>query len=233
MMSRTGFMKVLARLAPWGRPERYRIACLYEFDPRLEAQLWRRWPELFPMVDPVVKAMPDRCFMRSVQYNPLAAAWNDEKGSVTRFSKLAWSEANNRKWVSDLAKRPDYELEVTEVWSPWRKDLEDRKGGPHLYIKLDAANEGGSPAPEHEWQSLTIVIRHDVLETVKPAVQAVLNAAGQLMTAPQLLAFDRGWAESGGYRSLMSSNALQDSHPAMLDRWCRNHPNAVLPTFDV
>jgi hypothetical protein len=63
-------------------------------------------------------------------------------------------------------------------------------------------------------------------------VQKVLDGAGQLMASPQLLVFDRGWAESGGYRSLMSSNALQDSHPAMLDRWCRNHPGALLQSFD-
>jgi hypothetical protein len=232
MMSQTAFKAALARLTPWGRTERYRIACLYELNPRLEAQLWRGWPELFPMLDSVVKAMPDRCSLRSVQYDPIAAARDDLKGSVTRFSKLTWSEANNRKWVDDLAQRPDYELEVTEVWSPWRKDLEDRKGGPHLYIRLDAANESGSPAPEHEWQSFTIAIRHDVLEGAKLKVQKVLDSAGQLMTAPQLLVFDRGWAESGGYRSLISSNPLQDSHPDMLNRWCLKHPSAVLPSFD-
>lgn len=231
-MLSNNFLEAVTRIIPWARAERYRVACLYEYNPPRDAQLSRHWPKLFPALDLVVRAMPYRCYLRSVQYNPEVAAQDDEKGSVIRFPKLTWSEANNRKWVDDLEKRAAFELDVTEFWSPWQKDLEDRRGGPDLYMKLNAASECHSPAPEYEWQSLTIAIKHDLLGAVKPQVQNVLARAGELMTRPQLLVFDRTWAERGKYTSFIRTNGLEDSHPDMLARWCDIHPEVVLPRFD-
>jgi hypothetical protein len=215
------------------RPERYRIACLYENRPPRDRQLWRRWPELFPVVDPLIKSMPSPCSLRSVQYDPLIAGQDDEKGSVTRFRKLSWSDANNRRWVDDLAERPGLQLEVTEIWSPWRKDLEDRRGGPHLYIKIDSADETATEATEFDWQSLTVAIHHDVLADTAGLAQMVLEHARPLMVAPRLVVFDRGWAERGSYTSTLRVNGLEDSHPAMLERWARAHPQAVVPGFEI
>jgi hypothetical protein len=212
--------------------EQYRIACLFERDPPRASQLWRRWPELFPSLDALVAALPERCFLLSRQYDPVAARKNDQAGEVTRFRKLNWTEANNRRWVDDLAARPGFQLSVTEAWSPWRKDLEDRRGGPHFYLKLDAADESPSPAPELDWQSLTVAIRHDILEQTKHLVQAALDRAGEMMTAPELLVFDRTWAERGKYTSFVRVNGIEDSHPRMIEDWCRNHPRALRTRFN-
>jgi hypothetical protein len=231
-----GFLRtvegLVSGLRPWGTPERYRIACLYEDDPPRASQLWRHWPDLFPAFDPLIQALPEKCFLRSVQYDPVAAARDDRKGNVTRFRKLGWSEANNKRWVGDLAARADYQLSHTELWSPWVKDLEDRRGGPHLYLRIDAANENAMVAPEYDWQSLTLALRHDVLADTKAHAQAVLERAHGLMRAPKILVFDRTWAERGTYTGFVRVNGLEDSPPHTLERWCAAHAEAVRPRFD-
>ena len=211
----------------------YRIACLYEQAPDLQRPFWRSWPDLFDAADGLIRQLPRPTFLKSIQYDPKIARLRDSGGTVTRFRKLAWSEKNNRKWVDDLAGRPDMQLDSTEFWSPWIKDLEDRSGGPDLYMKVDGAD---SSAPSEEarrfdWQSLTLALRHDRLAAAGAAADELLRRAREMMPKAQLILFDRRWAEHGHYTSFVRVNGLEDSYPSMLSAWLDKNPGAAVPSF--
>jgi hypothetical protein len=213
--------------------KRYRIACLYERDPDTNDPLWLHWPELFPEADVLIRSLPGSAYVRSTQYDPEITRRNDRGGTVTRFRKLAWSEQNNRKWVDDLAGRPNMQLGSTEIWSPWVKDLEDRRGGPDLYMKVDGADSSATneEARRFDWQSVTLAIRHDRLADTGAAADQLLARASGLMGVAQQIIFDRGWAEHGHYTSFIRSNGLEDSYPGMLQAWLDAHPDASVASF--
>src|SRR5688500_7318082 len=104
---RTRVNGLLGRLFGGPSAKMYRIACLYEYDPDLERPFWRAWPDLFGAVDSLFARLPQPVFLKSIQYDPEVTRRSDRGGTVTRFRKLAWSEKNNRKWVDDLASRPE------------------------------------------------------------------------------------------------------------------------------
>lgn len=212
----------------------YRIACLYEYEPDLQRPFWRSWPDLFDATDEVFRTLPQPVFLKSIQYDPNIARRQDGGGTVIRFRKLAWSEKNNRKWVDDLAARPAMQLGSTEFWSPWVTDLEDRRGGPDLYMKVDGADSSATSeeAREYDWQSLTLALRHDRLTMSGAAANKLLVGARELMPGARLVVFDRGWAEHGSFTSFIRSNGLEDSHPAMLRDWLDRHPLAAVSGFD-
>jgi len=214
-------------------PKMYRIACLYEDGPDLERPFWRAWPGLFDAADAMIRTLPDAAYLRSTQYDPEITRRSDRGGTVTRFRKLAWSEKNNRKWVDDLAGRPGLQLGSTEYWSPWVKDLEDRRGGPFLYMKVDGADSSATSAEarEYDWQSLTLALRHDCLAKSAAAADNLLGQAHMFMPRGRLIMFDRGWAEHGSYTSFIRSNGLEDSYPSMLRHWLEAHPAAAVSTF--
>lgn len=225
---------LLARLFG-GRPSAklYRIACLYEYAPDLGRPFWRHWPELFEAADALISKLPRPTFLKSIQYDPEVARRCDSGGTVTRFRKLAWSEKNNRKWVDDLAGRADMQLGSTEFWSPWVNDLEDRSGGPDLYMKVDGADSSATnqEARDFDWQSLTLAVRHDRLAVAGAAADNLLQEAERLMPRARLMLFDRGWAEHGNYTSFIRANGLEDSYPGMLKAWLDSHPAAAVASF--
>jgi hypothetical protein len=224
---------LLGRHRLWRAPTRYRIACLYEDGPPPEAQFWRRWPVLFRAIDALIQSLPEPSFIRSVQYDPLTAREDDCAGQVTRFRKLRWSESNNRRWVEDLIGRPQFQLDRTEICSPWVGELQSRRRcGPHLYLKIDAADTSTTAAGDFDWQSLTLGLRHDVLDRTMSLAQRLLDDARGHMSAPQLLVFDRTWAERGTYTSWVRVNGLEDSYPTMLHDWAEQNPSAVVARFD-
>lgn len=212
--------------------KRYRIACLYEDGLDIREPFWRAWPELFDAADALVRTLPQPAFLRSVQYDPVIARQNDECGEVTRFRKLGWSEKNNRKWVDDLLGRPDFQLGLTEIWSPWVKELDDRSGGPLLYAKIDAADSSATEALKFGWQSFTLAIRHDQFAQSMEPAQTLLDRAAELMPAARRIIFDRGWAERGNYTSFIRVNGLEDSYPGMLQEWCDANRGASVERFD-
>ena len=224
---------LLGRLFGGPSTKLYRIACLYEDAPDLQRPFWRSWPELFDAADALIRQLPQPVFLKSIQYDPEVSRRRDGGGTVTRFRKLAWSEANNRKWVDDLAGRPDMQLGSTEFWSPWVKDLEDRRGGPDLYMKVDGADSSATSqeARDFDWQSLILALRHDRLAAAGAAADQLLNEAQRLMPNGRLMLFDRGWAEHGHYTSFIRSNGLEDSYPGMLRAWLDSHPGASVASF--
>src|SRR5687768_2997588 len=86
-------MELIGRLFGAPSPKRYRIACLYEEAPNLERPFWRQWPQLFDAADALIRVLPDAAYFKSIQYDPEVTRHNDCGGTVTRFRKLAWSEA--------------------------------------------------------------------------------------------------------------------------------------------
>ncbi|WP_310468587.1 hypothetical protein [Sphingomonas sp.] len=211
----------------------YRIACLYEDAPDLERPLWRAWPGLFDATDALIQSLSRPAFLKSTQYDPEITRRSDRGGTVTRFRKLAWSDKNNLKWVDDLAGRPAMQLGATEIWSPWVKDLEDRSGGPDLYLKVDGADSSATDeeARKYDWQSLIVALRHDRLAASAAAADELLRQAGAVMPNARLMLFDRGWAEHGHYTSFIRSNGLEDSYPGMLKAWLDTHPAASVASF--
>jgi len=206
---------------------------LYEDGPPSDAQFWQRWPELFRVADDLVHSLPEPSLIRSVQYDPVKAREDESAGQVTRFRKLRWSESNNRRWVEDLIGRKQFQLDRTEIWSPWVGELDTRRrGGPHLYLKIDAADTSTAAASEFDWQSLTLGLRHDVLDRTMGLAQLLLDEARLRMSTPQLLVFDRTWAERGTYTGWVRVNGLEDSYPAMLRDWAEQNPHAVVARFD-
>ena len=224
---------LISRLFGGPSPKMYRIACLYEDAPDLERPFWPAWPTLFEATDALIRSLPDAAYLRSTQYDPEITRRSDRGGTVTRFRKLAWTEKNNRKWVDDLAGRPDLQLGSTEFWSPWVKDLEDRRGGPFLYMKVDGADSSATSAEarKFDWQSLIVSLRHDCLAKSAVAADNLLGRAHELMPRARLILFDRGWAEQGSYTSFIRSNGLEDSYPAMLRHWLEAHPRAAVGSF--
>lgn len=214
--------------------KRYRIASLYEYGPDTRDPFWRSWPGLFAHVDALVRSMPGPAHLRSTQYDPKVTRRSDRGGTVTRFRKLVWSERNNRKWVDDLAGRPELQLGSTEIWSPWVTDLEDRRGGPDLYLKVDGADSSATEdeAREYDWQSLTLAIRHDRLASGGEPGHRLISEAMLRMPRAKLIIFDRGWAEVGNYTSFVRVNGLEDSYPAMLQTWLDRNPQAAADRFD-
>lgn len=222
-----------ARMLGGRASKNYRIACLYEDNPDLRRPFWRSWPSLFDAVDGLFRTLPGPVHLRSSQYDPEVTRRRDSGGTVVRFRKLAWSEKNNRKWVDDLVARPELQLGSTEFWSPWVNDLEDRRGGPDLYMKVDGADSSADDpeAQKYDWQSLTLALRHDRLAASAVASDRLLGRARALMPGARLIVFDRGWAEHGNYTSFVRVNGLEDSYPAMLQAWLDGHSDSAVASF--
>lgn len=138
-----------------------------------------------------------------MQVDPVIAREDDRTGTVTRFRKLAWTRSNNAKWINDLLTRPSMRLGHTKNWSPWRKEV-DRRRGPHLYLKVDGPLNLSTDS-SLDWQSLTLALRHDVLAESDQAAQRLLDGVPDYCGTLERLSSTLAGPNSAGTGALCES----------------------------
>ena len=146
---------------------------------------WERWRTLLPDLYAIVAMSSQPAAIRSFQ------SLVDSKGWLP-FGRMTWSKRDNEKWCTRYRSDPEVASKLqffsTEVWSPSWSVVERERRPVDVYLCLSRDH------PASDLQGLVVAVRHDLAEANRQALRQRLSSLGGLITASQVVEFERPWA---------------------------------------